>query len=61
LRNKCTIIESALDDIYVSVDQNTKINGRKMDTSSTDHLPLIAEVCIKVQQGKKQKQFGKGA
>jgi hypothetical protein len=32
-----------------------------MGISSTDHLPIIAEICINVQQEKKQKQFKKGA
>jgi len=48
LRKDGTIIESALDHIYVSLDQNTKVTGKKMDTSSTDHLPIIAEIHIKV-------------
>jgi len=61
LRKDGTIIESALNHIYVSLDQNTKVTGKKMDTSSTDHLPFIAEIHIKVQLGKKQSQFKKGA
>ena len=53
LRSDGTIIESALDHIYVSHDQNTKITAKKLDTSSTDHLPIMAEINIKAQQAKK--------
>ena len=59
LRKDGTIIESALDHIYVSLDKNTKVTGKKMDTSSTDHLPIIAEIRIKVQQGKKAESIQK--
>jgi hypothetical protein len=52
LRNDGTVIESALDHIYVSHDQNTKTTAKKMDASSTDHLPIIAEVNFRAQQAK---------
>ncbi len=52
LRNGGTAIESALDHIYVSHDQNTKTTAKKMDASSTDHLPIIAEVNFRAQQAK---------
>jgi hypothetical protein len=59
LRKDGTIIESALDHIYVSLDQTTKVNGKKIDISSTDHLPIMAEVCIRVQQEKKAETIKK--
>ena len=37
-------IESALDHIYVSQDLEKKIKTRKLEESSTDHLPIIAEL-----------------
>jgi hypothetical protein len=55
LRNDGTVIDSALDYIYVSHDQNTKITAKKMDASSTDYLPIIAEVNFKVQEAKNKK------
>ena len=59
LRKDGTIIESAVDHIYVSLDQNTKVTGKKIDISSTDHLPIIAEIHIKVQQGRKAETIKK--
>lgn len=57
LRKDGTIIENALDHIYVSLDQNTKVTGKKLDISSKDHLPIIAEI----RKEKKQRQLKKGA
>jgi len=59
LRKDGKIIESALDHIYVSLDQTTKVTGKKIDISSTDHLPIMAEIRIKVQQEKKAETIKK--
>ena len=38
------IIESALDHIYVSTELANEIGARKSEESSTDHVPIIAEL-----------------
>ena len=48
------IIESALDHIYVSTELANEIGARKSEESSTDHVPIIAE--LKNERKQKQKQ-----
>jgi hypothetical protein len=54
LSNDGTVIESALDHIHVSHDQNTKTTAKKMDASSIDQPLIIADVNFRVQKAKKQ-------
>ena len=49
LRSDGSVIESALDHIYVSQGKNIKITGKTLNNSATDHLPIIAKIGCDVQ------------
>ena len=40
------IIESALDHTYLSSDLKSRTSVSKLDSSSTDHLPIIAKIAL---------------
>jgi hypothetical protein len=44
------VTESALDHIYIRKEMEPRMTVRKLEKSATDHLPIIAELRIKVEQ-----------
>ena len=52
-------IESALDHIYTNGHKQTKITGKKLSISATDHVPIIAQLIENVQQNKEFRKIRK--
>ena len=44
MTQKGNIAESALDHIYITKEMKERVKGHKLETSATDHLPIIAEI-----------------
>ena len=44
------VTESALDHIYIRKEMEPRMTVRKLEKSATDHLPIIAELRIRVEQ-----------
>ena len=50
LREDGTVIESAIDHIYINQADNLDMKVKKLPISATDHLPIVVEVATKVKK-----------
>ena len=59
LYSSISIISSSIDHIYVSIDLENRITSSKINHSSSDHLPIIADIKLKGEKNSRRKTITK--
>ena len=57
LNKECQPITSAIDQIYISQSLEAEIAIKKLEESSTDHLPVLLELKLKMRKKTKRNKI----